>query len=138
MQVLQRRADLESEDIVPDADVDLTVTADSSAVVVRIPPRAPHDPDRLVHALSEATATPVPVVVDLRHSDPGTEVEAVASVEEAARRLGVEWCVVSTRRRPVKVPQRPGGSPALFATARDALQALVLARQGYGPGWSQR
>jgi hypothetical protein len=122
---------------VTDTDVDLTVAVaeQSEAVVVRVPPSGAHDADHLVHALTAATPTPFPVVVDLRHADPGSEADMCESAREAAERLGVEWCVVSTRRR-LLASGRSG--PARFATARDALAALVLARQGYGPGWAHR
>jgi len=137
MHVLHERADVTTEDYVADTGVDLTVASSTPAVVLRIQARTSSDTERLVDALTAATTSPVPVVLDLRGADVISELSAVESTQAAAERLGVDWCVVSTRRRPLSAVVG-GPTPVLFATARDALQALLLARQGYGPGWARR
>jgi hypothetical protein len=137
MQVQPEQTDVPPADE-PDASaVDLRVATTTPAVVVRVAPRSSADADQLLHALAAATEHPVPIVLDLRRADVGTEQAAVQSTHEAAARLEVEWCVVSSRRRPVLSVVGAGSTPARFATSRDALQALLYARQGYGPGWAR-
>src|SRR4051812_10637798 len=87
MQVSHERAEVTMEDNVADTEVDVTVASSTPAVVLRIPPRSPSDTQRLVDALSAATTSPVPVVLDLRGADPVSELSAVESTQAAAERL---------------------------------------------------
>lgn len=79
-----------------------------------------------------------PTVVDLSDVIITTPEVVAEVVRRIAGRSGPDrWCLVVSRLSGRRLLVRFGvtATVALFATTADAVQALLLAADGYGPGW---
>lgn len=79
-----------------------------------------------------------PTVVDLSEVIITTPEVVAEAVRRIARRSEPgRWCLVVSRLSGRRLLARFGvtATVALFATPADAVQALLLAADGYGPGW---